>query len=341
MKIRHFVLISLLGRALTLAFGQDLSGVPSYEPVAGINGKLVAWGNPEQAAVWDGWVRGFSKYHPKVQFDSNLKSSATIAGALCTHVANIGLAGRELMPIEELAFRNIFQHRVTQVVTGSGTYDVTGSTPALGIFVHPDNPLRQLTLTQLDAIFGWEHRRGAPENIRTWGQLGLKGKWADQPIHLYGHSLSMPANAYFLAMKVFNGSTKWNPEMKEYGPLEPDGSHPSKGTEILAELAKDPFGIAYTSFDNAKGQPVISLALAEKDAGPFVAPTKANVAARTYPLTRSTYLFIDRDPAKGFDPTVKEFLRYVLSREGQQVILDNNYLPLTAAEAAVQRKAIE
>ena len=341
MKFRQLLFISASIQVIGLAFGQDLSRVPSYVPASGVEGKLVAWGNPEQSAVWEGWTRGFLKYHPKVQIESNLKSSATIAGALCTHVANIGLAGRELMPIEELAFRNIFQHRVTQVVTGSGTYDVTGSTPALGIFVHPDNPLRQLAFTQLDAIFGWEHRRGAAENIRTWGQLGLEGKWADQPIHLYGHSLSMPANAYFLAMKVFNGSTKWNPDMKEYGPLEPDGSHPSKGTEILAELANDPYGIAYTSFDNAKGKPVRSLALAEKDAGPFIEPTKANVAARIYPLTRSTYLFIDRDPAKGFDPTVKEFLRYVLSREGQQVMVDNNYLPLTAEEAAVQRKHIE
>jgi phosphate transport system substrate-binding protein len=341
MKLRLLLSASLLLAALHGAAGQDLSRVPAYKPAADVAGKLVAWGNPEQSAVWEGWVRGFAKYHPRVHFESNLKSSATIAGALCTHVANLGVGGRELMPLEELAFRNIYQHRVTQIVTGSGTYDVTGSTPALGIFVHPDNPLRQLSFTQVDAIFGREHRRGAPENIRTWGQLGLKGKWADQPIHLYGHSLSMPANAYFVAMKVFNGSTKWNPDMKEYGPLEPDGSHPSKGTEILGELAKDPFGIAYTSFDNAKGRLVRSLALAESDDGPFVAPTRDSVAARTYPLTRSTYLFMDRDPVKGFDPTVKEFLRYVLSREGQQVMLDNNYLPLTAEESAVQRARIK
>ena len=341
MKLRLILLAALQFSAATLVHAQDLSRMPSFAPAPGVEGKLVAWGNPEQSAVWEGWTRGFSKYHPNVQFAANLKSSATIAGALCTHVANIGVAGRELMPIEELAFRNIFQHRVTQVVTGSGTYDMTGNTPALCIFVHPDNPLRRLTFTQLDAIFGWEHRRGAPENIRTWGQLGLTGEWANQPIHLYGHSLSMPANAYFLAMKVFNGSTKWNPDMKEYGPLEPDGSHPSKGTEILAELSHDPYGIAYTSFDNAKGQRVRSLALAENDGGPFVEPTKANVVTRTYPLTRSTYLFVDRDPKTGFNPVVKEFLRYVLSREGQQVILDNNYLPLTAGEAATQLKRIE
>ena len=341
MQIRSLILTIILARAVASAWAQDVSQMPRYEPAARVTGKLIAWGNPEQSAVWDAWTRGFAKFHPDVQFSANLKSSATIAGALCTHTANIGVAGRELMPIEELAFRNIYQHRVTQVATGSGTYDVTGSTPALGIFVHPDNPLRQLTFKQVDAIFGWEHRRGAPQNIRTWGQLGLKGKWADQPIHLYGHSLSMPANAYFLAMKVFNGSIKWNPDMREFGPLEPDGSHPSKGTEILAELAKDPYGIAYTSFDNAKGGSVRSLALAEADDGPFVEPSRATIAARTYPLTRSTYLFVDRDPTKGFDPTVKEFLRYVLSREGQQALLDSNYLPLTAEESAAQRKLIE
>lgn len=341
MKLRFLLLLVLLISAVRFSFGQDLSRIPAYTPAAHVSGKLTAWGNPEQSAVWDAWVRGFAKFQPEVQFAANLKSSATIAGALCTHTANIGVAGRELMPIEELAFRNIYQHRITQVVVGSGTFDVTGSTPALGIFVHPDNPLKQLTFTQVDAIFGWEHRRGAPQNIRTWGQLGLTGKWAEQAIRLYGHSLSMPANAYFIAMKVFNGSTKWNPDMKEYGPLEPDGSHPSKGTEILAELAKDPYGIAYTSFDNARIANFTGLALAENDDGPFVQPSRATIADRTYPLTRSTYLFVDRDPVKGFDPTVKEFLRYVLSREGQQAILDSNYLPLTDAVAATERKKIE
>src|SRR5260370_41500635 len=166
---------------------QNLDNLPPYKPEASVSGKLVAWGNPEQKAVWNHWREGFSKHHPKVQFEDNLKSSATISGALFTGAANLGVAGREIMPIEALAFRNIFNYDVFLVVTGSGTYDTSQQTPALCVFVHKDNPLGKLTMKQLDAIFRQEHRRGAPRTIRTWGQLGLRGEWAAKPIQVWRH----------------------------------------------------------------------------------------------------------------------------------------------------------
>src|ERR1700682_2046321 len=327
--------------ASTCAYAQNPDLLPSYKPGPLVSGKLIAWGNPEQKVVWTRGKEGFGKFHPKVQFEDNLKSSATISGALFTGTANIGVAGREIMPVEALAFRNIFNYEVYQVVSGSGSYNASGQTPALGVFVHKDNPLDKLTMSQLDAIFGQEHRRGARENIRTWGQLGLKGEWADKSIHVYGHDTQMPATAYFFSLMTFNGSTKWNCDLREFGQLKrPDGTVVSGGAQVVEAVANDRYAIGYSGFDN-QTPGVKSLALAHSDDGPYIEGTKANVANRTYPLTRSLYLFVNRHPSKGFDPTVKEFLRYVLSREGQQAVRDGNYLPLTAEIALEQLKKLE
>jgi phosphate transport system substrate-binding protein len=320
---------------------QNLDNLPSYKPGPAVSGKLIAWGNPEQKPVWDRWREGFSKYHPNVKFEDNLKSSATISGALFTGTANVGVAGREIMPLEALAFRNIFVHDVYQVVTGSGTYDTSQQTPALGVFVNRDNPLSNLTMKQLDAIFGREHRRGAPANIRTWGQLGLTGEWADKPIHIYGHVIEAPATAYFFALMTFNGSTKWSCDLHEMEPgRKADGSVLSGGARIADAVGNDRYAIGYTSFDNRTAL-IKSVALAPADNGPYIEGTRENVANRTYPLTRSIYIFVNRDPAKGFDPTVKEFLRYVLSREGQQAVSDGKYLPLTAEVLRIELQKLD
>ncbi len=320
---------------------QSLNSIPPYRPGPVVSGKLVAWGNPEQKPVWDRWKEGFRKFHPQVQFEDNLKSSATISGALFTGIANLGISGREIMPVEALAFRNIFNYDVFQIVSGSGTYDVPQQTPALGVFVHKDNPLSRLTMVQVDAIFGQEHRRGAAENIRTWSQLGLTGEWANKPIHVYGHDIEMPATAFFFALMTFNGGTKWNCELQQFGTLrEPDGGTVGAGARVVEAVANDRYGIGYTGFDNQTSR-VKSVALALTDAGPFIEGAKQNVANRTYPLTRSIYIFVNRSPTKGLDSTVKEFLRYVLSREGQQAVSDGNYVPLTAEMVNAQLKKLE
>lgn len=325
----------------TTALGQNPDLLPAYKPVTVVSGKLVAWGNPEQKPLWERWREGFSKFYPNVQFAENMKSSATISGALFTGTANIGVAGREIMPIESLAFRNIFNYEVYQVVSGSGTFDTSQSTPAIGVFVNSNNPLGKLTMTELDAIFGKEHRRGARENIRTWGQLGLTGDWADKPIHVYGHDVEAPATAYFFAMRTFNGSSQWTCDLQQFGELrKPDGTGVSAGERILDAVANDRYGIGYTGFDH-KNPGVKSVALAPVDGGPYVAPTRENAANRTYPLTRNIYLFVNRDPHKGFDRVVREFLRYVLSREGQQAVRDAKYLPLTDAMVSEQLRKLE
>jgi phosphate transport system substrate-binding protein len=228
--------------------------------------------------------------------------------------------------------------------------------------VHQDNPLAQLTLAQLDGIFGAERTagmrgfkwtpsdaRGAAEDIRTWGQLGLKGEWADKPIQTYGHAPS--GTARFFQWKVLGNGDKWNPNYREY--VESGSkmiADEDKETQRLGlqhmlkdELAHDRYGIAWTVMPQAKGVSGIKvLALAPREGGPAVMPSRASFQDRSYPLVRSIYIFLNRKPGSALDPKLKEFLRYVLSREGQETIASNgSYLPLTAAVVREQLRKLD
>jgi phosphate transport system substrate-binding protein len=309
---------------------QYVEVLPPYKPGPSISGKIVAWGNPEQQKVWEGWAEGFRKFQPRVTMEGNLKSSAHIAGALYTGVANVGIAGRDIMPLEVLAYKTMFNRDVFQLVHGSGSFDVPKQTSAVGIFVHKDNPLTRLTLTQVDAIFSRERRRGAPESIRRWGQLGLTGEWADKPIHLYAPTISFPATAVFFEHVVFNGGTRWNCDITEF----------DSSDKLVEALANDRHGIAIVSFSNRTPM-VKALALAATDGGPYIEGSKETVWKRTYPLTRNIYLWVNRDPQKGFDPVVREFLRYVLSREGQTAVLSGQYVPLNPEKLQEELRKVD
>ena len=165
-------MLCLFGLAVTLGVAADLSGV------------LRVAGNPAMAAVMDRWAAAFQQQHPGVRVQTHLTGSDTGMAALYTGQADLALLGRAPTPSEIQAFEWIFRYKPAQVEIMTGSLDHPGQSPAPVLFVHRGNPLAGLTLAQLDAVFGTEHRL-APADIRTWGQLGLAGEWADKPIHLY------------------------------------------------------------------------------------------------------------------------------------------------------------
>jgi phosphate transport system substrate-binding protein len=239
----------------------------------------------------------------------------------------------------------------------TGSYDVSGWNPPIGVYLHKDNPLSKLSLQQLDGIFGaqrsgawrelvWDKSlaRGPEKNIRTWGQLGLTGEWANKPIHVYGYNLQFHFPQE-IESRAFGGvSGKWNENLIEYDNLaQPDGSFKLAGQLMLEDLAKDPYGIAYCAGGNAWLTPQIkSVALSVKTGDPAYELTLENVRERKYPMYADVFFYIDRDPKKPVDPKVKEFLRYILSSEGQtQVMRDGKYLPLTAETVRAQLKLLE
>jgi phosphate transport system substrate-binding protein len=286
------------------------------------------------------WEEGFRKFHPGVQFENRMYGTASAMGALYAGVGDLAIMGREIWPYEVTTFEKFFHYPPLGVDITTGSLDIRNMDFALNVFVHKDNPLARLTMTQVDGVFGSEHRRG-PRNIRTWGELGLSGEWKDKRIHVYG----FPVNrgfAVFFQDAALGGSHKWNCDLKEFFDLrQPDGSLLDGGQQVLDALAQDRYGIAYSNLRYRNAQ-VKALALATTDDGPSYEATKDNLIRRNYPLTRFITTFVNRAPDRPLDPKVKEFLRYILSREGQQAIVrDGNYLPLSEDGIRAQLRKLD
>ncbi|SDR90327.1 substrate-binding domain-containing protein [Opitutus sp. GAS368] len=333
---------ALLATPCVLSAADDL---PDYRPQVHVTGVLRGCGNPQMAALMKRWETGFKRLQPDVQFADDLKSSASGLYGLDMRTADLALLGRPVYPYERYGIyeRSWVYPAVIEVATGSA--GALHKSPAYAVFVHKDNPLARLSVRELDGVFGAERAggwnaltwdtsvaRGGKDNLRTWGQLGLTGEWADKPVHVYGQpGLGAGAITYFQA-RVFGGAETWNEGLREYADRQ----------KMLADLAQDPLGIAYAPAAYANAG-VKTLPLAETKAGPYVALSPASVADRTYPLHRPVYVVYTMDdrntdltPTLG-DPRVKEFIRYILSRQGQQdVVAEGGYLPLPAPVVQAQ-----
>ncbi len=333
----------------------NLDDIPEYKPQQRVSGTIRIWGLNYLADCNLGkyWEDGFRKYHPRVKIEYHLKSALAAVPALVTGVADIG-ASRHITFDELLNFQRYFDDQPVELVMVTGSYDVPGWANALGIFVHKDNPLTKISFKQLDGIFGaqrdggyegltWipERRRGPEENIRTWGQLGFTGEWGNKPIHVYGLNLKYHQQLH-LERLIFHGGDKWNENLHEYSNYKrADGSLATAAGELMKDLSNDPYGIAYSGIQNQTPQTKI-LALAEKEGGPYVELTIETVRNRSYPLHGEEYWYIRREPGKPIDPKVREFLRYVLSREGQDLVQrDAHFLPLTGSVAREQLRKLD
>jgi phosphate transport system substrate-binding protein len=332
----------------------DLSELPEYTPELQVTGTIRQWGNNYLAdsTLAKNWEEAFRKYQPGVDFRDNLTSTAVGFPGLITGAADIGQMGRAVLWDELQGYQRQFAAAPLELVIATGSYNVPGWTFALGVFVHKDNPITRLTLQQLDGIFGaartggwkgleWDAsvKRGPEKNIRTWGQLGLTGEWADKPIHVYGYTPQFHFTDE-ISKKVLGGGSKWNENIREYvNAAMPDGTLALAGDLFMRDLAKDPYGIAYTGVPHQAPE-TRSLALAVKDGAPYVPLTIETVQNRSYPLTRDVYAYIHAE--KPLDPKIKEFMRFVFSRQGQELVMkDGKYLPLTAAAAREQLSKLQ
>jgi phosphate transport system substrate-binding protein len=225
--------------------------------------------------------------------------------------------------------------------------------------VNKNNPLAGLTLEQIDGIYGaartggWDGTkwstaaaRGPEKNLRTWGQLGLTGEWADKPIHLHGSDVTLSNWADLIEREAFHGGTKWNPALNEAP--RADISTKAKGKTrdqlILEAVEKDPYavGFIFQRVINANHGEVRVLPLAAQTGGPFVAPGAQTFFDGSYPLHNGAYLYLNRVPGQPVSVREKEFVRFVLSREGQQIIADNRlFIPLSAGQIKVELAKLE
>ncbi len=307
------------------------------------------------------WQEAFKARNPGIVFENTLPTSDAAFPALVTRQADLGPNGGEPNIVEALSFFETRGYHSSHVVVASGSYDREGRSNGPVVFVHKDNPLTQLTIDQLDGIFGSERSgglngfewsikgaRGADKNIRYWRELGVKGACADKPIQTYGHNSSGAAR--FFQLHVLGNSDKWNPNYRGYvetgsKQLPPDEREAGLlgARHMLAnELARNPCGIGWSIMSQAHGVPGIKpIALAKRGTRNFVMPSEQSFKDRTYPLVRNIYIYFDRKPGTPLEPRFREFLRYALSDEGQRVVADAGYLPLPAAMLEEQRAKLD
>ncbi|HXG97115.1 MAG TPA: substrate-binding domain-containing protein [Gemmatimonadales bacterium] len=332
----------------------DLSDLPSYEPKQKVSGTIRMWGSNYivDGNVGKYWEEGFRKFHPGVKFDYHMKTTIAAVPALVFGVGDIGV-GRKITFAELLLYQRYNDRDPLEITVATGSYDVTGWQPGYGIVVNKDNPVTQLTLQQLDGVFGsqrlggWEgtswhpeYARGPEGNIRTWGQLGAQGEWADKPINVYGLNLRYH-QATEISDRLLQASYKWNEQLRIYANfVTPDGK---LGRSLTDDLAKDRFGIAYIAAPTRNLPPELKIvALARTPAGPYVPYTMETVHDRSYPLFDEIYMYVDQARDRSIDPKVKEFLRFIVSREGQEAVQrDGKYLPLTAAMVREQLRKLD
>jgi len=305
------------------ARGQDVDpAIKPYQKAAGeVSGSLKCVGSDTMNNLVALWAEGFKKIYPSVREGIEGKGSASAPPALAEGTCSFGPMSRDWKPAEIDAFKAKHGYPPTVVPV---------ALDMLAVFVHRDNPLKSLTLQQVDAIFSKNRTGGATADIRTWGDLGLEGEWKDKPISLYGRNASSGTYGYFKEFALFKGDFK--PTVKE----QPGSS------AVVQAIASDKYAIGYSGIGYRTAD-VRPLPLAPNADVAAVEPVAANAYSGDYPLARFLYLSVNRKPAAPLDPLRREFLRYVLSASGQGDVKKDGYLPLPAAvvDQAVQDAGVE
>jgi ABC-type phosphate transport system substrate-binding protein len=289
--------------------------LPAYRPAATVSGTIRSIGSDGMKSLMDRWMRDFHRVQPGAARGERWEHLGTLNGfyALISGEADLAPMGRELWQSEREAYDRVrpgetpFEIRVAR-----GGFNTPQRTTAQAVFVHEKNLLARISVPQLAAILG-----GSPD-ITRWGQLGLRGECADRPIRIHIPPRTAPNAMSMQTMVLKDGP--WNAEARE-------GSI----AETARAIASDPCAIGFGGFEEG-GPGLKALAVAARDGGPWFEGNAVNASTGRYPLTRYMYLRLNRKPGEPLPEPVKEFLRYVLSREGQEPILYSGYFPLTAAE---------
>ncbi len=311
-----------LALGASLAFAQAVKVDPalaSYQKTSGVSGNINSVGSDTMNNMMTLWAEAFLKMYPNVKVQVEGKGSSTAPAALIAGTAQFGPMSRGMRATEVDQFESKYGYKPAQLRT---SYD------ALAVYVNKDNPLEKLTLAQVDAAFSKTRRRGYKQNVTTWGQLGLTGDWANRPISLYGRNSASGTYGFFKEHSLGNGDYKDTVK-------EQPGS-----ASVVQGVTEDRFGMGYSGIGyKTSGVKVVSLA--DKDAGPFSDGNYDDVKSGKYPLNRFLFIYINRAPGKPLDPLVKEFAKFIYSKEGQEVVVKDGYLPLPAEIAKQELAKLE
>jgi phosphate transport system substrate-binding protein len=327
----HLPRFSLL---LAFAFAGSAAwagSLPAYAPEGALAGELHLMGTDVMDTLTLAWLEVFRRAHPQVEATQEARGANTVFPGLLSGASQLGPLSREASAQEVAAFTKKFGYPPTAIRVTLGTYADFGLSPPIVIFVHRDNPLKELTLAQLEEIFARDGK------ITTWDQLGLTGEWVGRPIALWGLRLPNGTATFFQAAGMHGRDFRPTMTLRPATDgLSRSAQRAANGgvqafVDILAGIAQDRFALGYAAPGyNRAG--VKMLALAPAAGIPAASPTPKNVASLRYPLVRFTYLYLNRAPGAAFEPNVKEFLRIVLSSQGQDLVAERSgFLPLPAS----------
>ncbi len=310
---RTLRLAVVLTAAVMAARGQVKvdEALPAYRAVQGVSGTIKSVGSDTLNNLMTLWAEGFKRHYPNVQIEIEGKGSSTAPPALIAGTATFGPMSREMKQAEIDEFEAKFGYKPTALPV---------ALDMLAVYVHRDNPIQGLSLAQVDAIFSKTRKRGAPQDITNWGQLGLGGEWANLPISLYGRNAASGTYGYFKEHALAKGDYK--DSVKE----QPGSS------AVVQGVASDRGGIGYSGI-GYKTADVRAVSLSERDGEPLVPADPSHAYTGDYPLARMLYIYVNVKPGEALDPLRREFIRYVFSRDGQEQVIKDGYFPVTSEMA--------
>ena len=292
--------------------------LPRYKTVSGVSGNVSSVGSDTLNNLMTHWAESFQKFYPNAKVQIEGKGSSTAPPALISGTAQLGPMSREMKGTELDAFEKKYGYKPTPIRT---------SVDALAVFVNKDNPIKCLSFKQVDGMFSKSRRQGG-EDLTTWGQLGLTGEWASKPISLYGRNSASGTYGFFKEHALKNG------DFKDIVKEQPGSAAVVQGATV------DRFAVGYSGIGYATAG-VRAVPLTEKDGGKCVESTADNSYSGAYPLARFLYVYVNKAPSKPLDPLTREFVKLIVSREGQEGVLKDGYFPIPAAIAKEELNKIQ
>jgi phosphate transport system substrate-binding protein len=316
--MKHQILATLVATGLLnslsgTSFGQAIQvdpKLPEYKAVSGVSGNLNSVGSDTLNNLMTLWAEGFKAVYPNVRIQIEGKGTSTAPPALIAGTSQLGPMSREMKAKEIDDFEKKFGYKPTPIKV---------AIDALAVYVNKDNPIKQMTMAQVDGAFSSTRKLGG-DAINTWGQLGLTGEWAGKALSLYGRNSASGTYGFFKDKALGGGD--FRAEVKE----QPGSSAVVQG--VTSDLA----GIGYSGI-GYRTSGVRPVPLVGKD-GKAYDTTQENCASGKYPLSRFLYVYINKAPNKPVDPLTAEFIKFILSKQGQEVVVKDGYFPLPATIAA-------
>jgi len=282
------------------------AGISDYSRVSGVSGNVSSVGSDTLANLMTLWAEAFKREYPNVNIQIQAAGSSTAPPALTEGTSNLGPMSRKMKDKELEAFERRYGYKPTPIRV---------AIDALAVFAHKDNPIKGLTIPQVDAIFSSTRKCGFAQDVTRWGQLGLEGSWKNRTIQLYGRNSVSGTYGYFKKKALCKGDYRNNVN-------EQPGS-----ASVVQSVSSSLNGIGYSGIGYTTSG-VRPVPLAKKEGQPFVEATSENAITGKYPLSRFLYVYVNKHPNKPLPPLEREFLKLVLSKSGQRVVVKDGYIPM-------------